>query len=264
MRSPFPPGSSHTAYRTALVTGASSGIGESFARILAGRGTDLVIVARRAARLDELARELVERYRVAVEVLAADLTDPGQRGEVEHRLRAEPVELLVNNAGFGAFGAFAGQPLDDQLAQVELNVLALMRLTRAALPGMVERGRGGVLNVSSMAGFTPSPGSATYGATKAFVTAFSESLHAELAGTGVHVTALCPGFTRTDETQESSLLWLRREDVARAGLDAVSAGRALCVPGAQYKAALPALRAMPRSLLRAAVNRMWRQAADTR
>jgi uncharacterized protein len=252
------------AYRTALVTGASSGIGESFARILAGRGTDLVIVARRAELLDELARELVERYRVAVEVLAADLTDPGRRAEVEQRLRADPVELLVNNAGFGAFGSFAEQSLDDQLKQVELNVVALMRLTHAALPGMIERGRGGVLNVASMAGFTPSPGSATYGATKAYVTAFSESLHAELAGTGVHVTALCPGFTRTDETAEPNLLWLRRDDVARAGLDAVSAGRALCVPGAQYKAALPALRLVPRPLLRAAVNRMWRQAAGTR
>lgn len=117
------------AYRTALVTGASSGIGESFARLLAGRGTDLVIVARRAELLDGLARELVERYRVAVEVVAADLTDPGQRAEVEGRLRADPVELLVNNAGYGAFGAFAELPLDDHLAQIELNVTGLVRLT---------------------------------------------------------------------------------------------------------------------------------------
>ncbi|MFC9972198.1 SDR family NAD(P)-dependent oxidoreductase [Spirillospora sp. NPDC127200] len=251
------------AYRTALVTGASSGIGESFARLLAARGADLVIVARRAALLDGLARELVERYRVAVEVVAADLTDPAQRGEVEARLRAEPVELLVNNAGYGAFGAFADLGIDDQLKEVELNVTALMRLTHAALPGMLARRRGGVLNVASMAGFAPSPGSATYGATKAYVTAFSESLHAEVAGRGVHVTALCPGFTRTEDDGQANLLWLRRADVARAGLDAVSAGRALCVPGAQYKAALPALKIMPRTVLRAAANRMWRQAADT-
>jgi short-subunit dehydrogenase len=251
------------AYRTALVTGASSGIGESFARALAGRGTDLVIVARRAGLLDGLARELVERYRVAVEVVAADLTDPGAREEVERRLREDPVELLVNNAGHGAFGAFAHAPLDDQLRQIELNVVALVRLTHAALPGMIERGRGGVLNVASMAGFAPSPGSATYGATKAYVAAFSESLHAEVAGRGVHVTALCPGFTRTDETSEAGLLWLRRADVAQAGLDAVSAGRALCVPGVQYKAAMPALRVLPRPLLRRAANRMWRQAAGT-
>ncbi|TDC44825.1 SDR family oxidoreductase [Actinomadura sp. KC345] len=257
------------AYRTALVTGASSGIGESFARLLAGRGTDLVIVARRADLLDGLARELVERYRVAVEVVAADLADPGQRAEVEGRLSADPVELLVNNAGYGAFGAFAELPLDDHLAQIELNVAALVRLTRAAVPGMVERGRGGVLNVASMAGFAPSPGSATYGATKAYVAAFSESLHAEVAVKGVHVTALCPGFTRTEDERSgergpSDLLWLRRDDVARAGLDAVSSGRALCIPGVQYKAAFPALKLVPRPLLRAAVNRMWQQAADTR
>ncbi|TDE20863.1 SDR family oxidoreductase [Actinomadura sp. 6K520] len=252
------------AYRTALVTGASSGIGESFARLLAGRGTDLVIVARRADLLDGLARELVERYRVAVEVVAADLIDPAQRGEVEARLRADPVELLVNNAGYGAFGPFAELPLDDHLAQVELNVNALVRLTHAVLPGMIERGRGGVLNVASMAGFAPSPGSATYGATKAYVAAFSESLHSEVAAKGVHVTALCPGFTRTEDDVPSNLLWLRRDDVARAGLDAVSAGRALCIPGMQYKAAFPALKLVPRPLLRAAVNRMWQQAADTR
>ncbi|MFF5259134.1 SDR family NAD(P)-dependent oxidoreductase [Actinomadura viridis] len=252
------------AYRTALVTGASSGIGVSFARSLAARGTDLVIVARRADLLDELARELVERYRVAVEVVAADLTDPAERGEVERLLRADPVELLVNNAGFGAFGPFAEGALEEQLRQVELNVVALVRLTHAALPAMIERGRGGVLNVASMAGFAPSPGSATYGATKAYVAAFSESLHAEVAGKGVHVTALCPGFTRTDEASEAGLLWLRRADVARAGLEAVAAGRALCVPGAQYKAALPALRMAPRGLLRAAAGRVWRQAAGTR
>ncbi|GAA3984564.1 mycolate reductase [Actinomadura viridis] len=236
----------------------------SFARSLAARGTDLVIVARRADLLDELARELVERYRVAVEVVAADLTDPAERGEVERRLRADPVELLVNNAGFGAFGPFAEGALEEQLRQVELNVVALVRLTHAALPAMIERGRGGVLNVASMAGFAPSPGSATYGATKAYVAAFSESLHAEVAGKGVHVTALCPGFTRTDEASEAGLLWLRRADVARAGLEAVAAGRALCVPGAQYKAALPALRMAPRGLLRAAAGRVWRQAAGSR
>ena len=252
------------AYRTALVTGASSGIGESFARLLAARGIDLVIVARRADLLDGLARELVERYRVAVEVMAADLTDPVERAEVERRLRTEPVELLVNNAGYGAFGAFAEMPLDEQLAQVELNVTALVRLTHAAVPGMVGRGQGGMLNVASMSGFTPSPGSATYGATKAYVIAFSESLHAEVAAKGVHVTALCPGFTRTQDEVPSNLLWLRREDVARAGLVAVSTGRALCVPGAQYKAALPALKLAPRSLLRAAMIRMWQQVADSR
>ncbi|MFD0852140.1 SDR family NAD(P)-dependent oxidoreductase, partial [Actinomadura adrarensis] len=189
---------------------------ESFARELAARGTDLVIVARRKDLLDDLARELEQRYEIAVETVPADLTDPDERAEVERRLREDPVELLVNNAGFGAFGAFAEAPLDDQLRQIELNVVALVRLTHAALPAMVERGRGGVLNVASMAGFAPSPGSATYGATKSYVAAFSESLHAELESKGVHVTALCPGFTRTDEESEAGVLWLRRADVARA------------------------------------------------
>ncbi|MCP2339883.1 SDR family NAD(P)-dependent oxidoreductase [Actinomadura rupiterrae] len=251
------------AFRTALVTGASSGIGESFARELAARGADLVVVARRADRLDALARELVERYRVAVEVIAADLTRSADRDEVEHRLKNEPVELLVNNAGYGAFGAFAEIPIGDQLREVELNVNALMRLTHAALPGMLARGRGGVLNVASMSGFAPSPGSAAYGATKAYVASFSESLHAEVIGQGVHVTALCPGFTRTEDGHEPHPLWLRREDVARAGLDAVEAGRALCVPGVQYKAVMPALKVLPRPLLRAAANRLWKQAADS-
>lgn len=251
------------AFRTALVTGASSGIGESFARILAGRGADLVLVARRAELLTSLAEEVRDRHGVAVEVLAADLTDPARLADVEARLRDEPVDLLVNNAGYGAFGAFAEVPLDDQLKEIDLNVVALVRLTYAALPSMIAKKAGGVLNVASMAGFAPSPGSATYGATKAYVVSFSESVHAEVKGGGVHVTALCPGFTRTDESSGAGLLWLKRDDVARAGLAAVSAGRALCVPGPQYKAALPALRTLPRGLLRSAAGRMWRQAEHT-
>ncbi|RAY12348.1 short-chain dehydrogenase [Actinomadura craniellae] len=251
------------AYRRALVTGASSGIGEAFARLLARRGTDLVVVARRADLLADLAAGLRARDGVSVQVLPADLTDPAGRGAVEDLLRAEPVDLLVNNAGYGAFGGFAEISLDDQLKEVELNVVALMRLAHAALPAMLDQGRGGVLNVASMAGFVPSPGSAVYGATKAYVTAFSESLHAEVAGRGVHVTALCPGFTRTDETVGANLLWLRRADVARAGLDAVARGRALCVPGAQYRTALPALKLVPRPVLRAAVQRMWGRAVAT-
>jgi uncharacterized protein len=246
-------------YRSALVTGASSGIGESFARTLAERGTDLVIVARRGELLEGLAAEL--RDRVKVEVMVADLTDPGRRKAVEERVA--DVDLLVNNAGFGAFGAFAELDLEVQLAEVELNVVALVRLAHAALPGMISRGRGGILNVASMAGFVPAPGSATYGATKAYVASFSESLHAEVRGQGVHVTALCPGFTRTDEDTPASLLWMRRADVARAGLDAVAAGRPISVPGAQYKAAMPLTKLVPRSLLRAGANRMWKQAAST-
>ncbi len=172
----------HHAYRSALVTGASSGIGERLARLLAAGGCDLVIVARRAGRLADLAAELRTAHHVQVEVLAADLTTPGGLRAAENRLAdaGRPVELLVNNAGFGLPGSFADLAADGAEAQIRLNVLALVRLTHAVLPGMLQRGYGGVLNVSSVAGVLISPGGATYAATKAFVTSFSESLHAEV------------------------------------------------------------------------------------
>lgn len=255
------------AYRSALVTGASSGIGESFARALAKRGSDLVLVARRGDLLEKLAEELRGRYRITVEALPADLTDPEQRSAVESRLAdpERPVELLVNNAGFGTNGLFARLPIEREQAEIELNVVAPVRLTHAALPGMVKRRHGGVLNVSSMAGFGPAPLSATYAATKAYITSFSESLHLEMKSAGVHVTALCPGFTRTDFHATSGsptddlpeYMWLDRDGVAQAGLDAVSAGRAVCVPGLPYKAAMPALKLAPRSLLRGIASAAW-------
>lgn len=257
------------AYRSALITGASSGIGETIARAAARRGADLVLVARRAELLEKLAVELRGRYRIKAEVLAADLTDAAQRGPVEERLGdpERPIELLVNNAGFGSAGVFTRLPVEQEQAEIELNVVALVRLTHAALPGMVKRRHGGVLNVSSMAGFTPAPGNATYSATKAYVTSFSESLHAEMKSAGVHVTALCPGFTRTgfqavsgtDTGGVPDFAWLSREEVAIVGLDAVSAGRAVCVPGLQYKATIPALKLAPRALLRSLASAVWQQ-----
>jgi uncharacterized protein len=250
----------HHAYRSALVTGASSGIGEQLARLLAADGCDLIVVARRAGRLEQLAAELRDAHRVQVEVLPADLTTPAGLLAAENRLAdpGRPVELLVNNAGFGLSGAFADVTADGAEAQIRLNVLALVRLTHAALPGMLRRGHGGVLNVSSVAGVLISPGGATYAATKAFVTSFSESLQAEVAARGVHVTALCPGLTRTEFHAEGhdraaaapAFAWLRAGRVARAGLDAVAAGRPLSVPGAQYKAIVPLARAIPRRILR--------------
>jgi short-subunit dehydrogenase len=250
------------AYRTALVTGASSGIGERLARLLAADGCDLIVVARRAERLDLLAAELRDAHHVRVEVLAADLTTPDGLLAAESRLAdpGRPVELLANNAGFGLSGSFADLPASGAEAQIRLNVLALARLTHAVLPGMLQRGHGGVLNVSSMAGLLVSPGGATYAATKAFVTSFSESLHAEVAGRGVHVTALCPGLTRTEFDAEGhegaasapSFAWLDADRVARAGLDAVAAGRPLSVPGAQYKAIAGLARVVPRRVLRTA------------
>lgn len=162
-------------YARALVTGASSGFGEHFARQLSARGTALVLVARRGERLEKLAAELGTE----IEILPADLTDPDGLALVEDRLRdaANPIDLLVNNAGVGTTGAFAKLPVEGETGKVALNVMALMRLCHAALPRMTEAGHGGILNVSSLSGTTPAPRAATYGATKAFVTSLSESLN---------------------------------------------------------------------------------------
>jgi uncharacterized protein len=250
----------HHAYQSALVTGASSGIGERLARRLAADGCDLVILARRTGRLEALAAELSGAHQVRVEVLTADLTSPAGLAAARARLSdpGRPIELLVNNAGFGSSGSFADLPVGRAEDQVRLNVTAVVRLTHAALPDMLGRGHGGILNVSSVAGFVPSPGAAAYGATKAFVTSFSESLAAEVKGRGVHVTALCPGFTRTDGPGRSgagpaaALAWLDADQVARAGLEAVAAGRVLSVPGAQYKSAVSLTRVVPRAVVRSA------------
>ncbi|ROO83282.1 hypothetical protein EDD29_0777 [Actinocorallia herbida] len=243
-------------WRTAMVTGASSGIGESFARLLAARGADLVLVARRGEVLEALAAELRGRG-VRAEVLAADLTLPDDLARV--RARAAEVDLLVNNAGFGAFGGFAELPADDHRRQVTLNVTALMELSHAALGAMAARGRGGILNVASVAAYAPSPGSAVYGASKAFVVSFTESLHVEAKAAGVHVTALCPGFTRTEDGAPTGLVWLGREKVAAAGLAAVERGKDRCVPGAQYRALVPVLALVPAGLRRTVSGVLWRR-----
>jgi short-subunit dehydrogenase len=250
-------------YRTALVTGASSGIGEQIARVLAARGCDLTLVARRADRLERLAAELSDRVRV--DVVAADLADDGGVGAVEQRLQTSPVELLVNNAGVGTGGSFHTLPIDGELREIRLNVVAVARLTRAALPAMVAAGKGGVLNVSSLAGDQPLRGSATYAASKAYVTTFSESIAAELRGTGVHVTVLKPGFTYTemggDEAPDPSSflgrhLWLQADRVARDAVDAVERGRLMCVPGGQWKAVNGLVQALPRPLVRTLSSRL--------
>lgn len=182
----------------AVVTGASSGIGKEFAEVLARRGYDLLIIARDTARLEALAASIRAGGAAAVEVLTADLTDEPALRAVEARVAAEPrLTLLVNNAGFGTSGPFAESDIDEEEREIRLNVLAVVRLARAALPGMVERRAGAVINVSSLASFMPGPYNATYYATKAYVTSFSEALHEEVRGTGVVVQALCPGFTHT-------------------------------------------------------------------
>jgi uncharacterized protein len=222
----------------ALVTGASAGLGEQFARQLAQRKVALTLVARRRDRLEELAAQLD----VDVEVLPADLTDPGDRELIERRLRAvdRPVDLLVNNAGFGSYGEFARLEIDAQERMVELNTLALMRLTHAAVGGQLARGRGGVINVGSTAGFQPDPHAATYGATKAFVRSFTEALAEELRGQPVRVMLLAPGFTETEFQEvaeiEPGLLpraaRMSAEPVVAAALRDFARGRTVSVPGA--------------------------------
>ena len=224
----------------ALVTGASAGIGEAFARALAARRHDLTLVARRRDRLEALAKDLFERHGISVQVEAADLTEEGELAALAEQVAADPPELLVNNAGFGSVGRFAELDVGRELEQIRLNVVALVRLTRAALPGMLARGRGAVVNVSSLAGEAPGPYTATYAASKAFVTSFSGSLHEELRGTGVVVQALLPGFTRTEFQEVAGVdpgrvpffAWMRPERVVRASLAALDRGDAVCVPGA--------------------------------
>jgi short-subunit dehydrogenase len=238
----------------ALVTGASAGIGEEFARQLAERGNDLVLVARDKARLDALAESL----NVQCEVLSADLTDAAQLATVEARARS--VDILVNNAGFGTYGRFAELDLDTEIREINLNVVALVRLTHAAAGPMVERGKGGILNVSSLAGNQSGPLNATYSATKAFVTSFTEGVHEELNGTGVAVTALCPGFTHTEFQDRAnvpasdvpSFMWQNAPEVAKAGLDGLARNRAVVVPGGLNKILGGASSIAPRSVTRRA------------
>src|SRR3954471_21221160 len=225
----------------ALITGASVGIGEQFARQLSERGNDVVLVARDVARLEALAKQIESRDGAHAEVLAADLTDAAQLATVEARVAT--VDILVNNAGFGTFGPLHTLDVDTEAREIQLNVVALVRLTHAAAAEMVERGTGGILNVSSLAGFQPGPSNATYGATKAFVTSFTEAVHEELRGTGVSVTVLCPGFTRTGFQAVANapaeavpgFMWQEADAVARVGLDALAKNRAIAIPGGLNK-----------------------------
>jgi len=256
-----------SARQRALVTGASSGIGAAFAECLARDRYDLIIVARQHARLEEIAARLRQKHRIDVEVLAADLTDHAELRVVEKVVEDASLDLLVNNAGFGTMGAFAQLPVDKEEQEIHLNVIALMRLTRAVLPGMLARGRGGIINVSSMAGFQPAPYNTTYGATKAFVNSFTEGLHEELRGTGVRVQALCPGFTRTefqaragiDVSNLPSFVWMSAPDVAEASLHALRQGTIVCTPGLANRAVVTLTGALPRGFTRRVVGTLARR-----
>jgi short-subunit dehydrogenase len=243
-------------FQRAVVTGASSGIGERMAQMLLQAGVPVVAVARRRERLESLAEH------GDVEVLAADLgTSDGLRAVVE-RIAADhdPVDLVVNNAGFGTSGWFHEQDADRFAAEIELNITALTRLSHAALATMIPRGYGYLLNVSSVASFQPGPKLAVYAATKAYVTNLTEALHEECRGTGVKVTALCPGLTKTEfqsvsntegyEAQFPAMAWTDVDLVARTGLNDVAKGRAVSVPGVLYKTVVSTSQVTPGFLSR--------------
>lgn len=250
-------------WQRALVTGASGGIGEAFARRLAADGTDLVLVARRGDALENLAADLRGQHGVAVEVMATDLASAEGCAPVAARLTddAAPIDLLVNNAGVGTHGAFGDIDLDREIALIDLNIAAVVRLSHAAVGAMRTRGHGAIVNVSSLNAFQPYPFGANYGASKAYVSSFSKALHTELRGTGVTVLALCPGFTRTNFQRAAGIsrtpipdrLWLQPSEVADEGLDALRARRSIRVPGLAFKAWAGVTKIVPDALLRRAL-----------
>ncbi|MGB1583737.1 MAG: SDR family NAD(P)-dependent oxidoreductase [Solirubrobacterales bacterium] len=253
---------------TALITGASAGIGVEFARQLAERGYNVTLAARRIDRLTELAAELEREHNVRAIPVACDVTDPQQRRELLESIdaRGDVIDILVNNAGIGTDGPFWERPTEDQLAQIDINVLALTALTHMALPGMIERGHGAVLNVASTAAFQPLPRQAVYAATKAYVTSFSQALSTELSDTGVSVTVLCPGPTRTEffgdrqaalEDSTPGFTWQSAEDCARAGLDGMFKRKRIVVPKALNKVGALSAKHTPTGVTLQMLDRFW-------
>ncbi|TCP57228.1 hypothetical protein EV191_1011181 [Tamaricihabitans halophyticus] len=241
---------------TAFITGATAGIGAAFARRLAAEQYDLILVARAADRLAELAEELRGRFGVRADVLPADLTVPADRDRLAAQLADTEVDLLINNAGIGLGGGMLENDVTRLQAQLDVNVTSVLQLTRAALPGMRARDRGAVLNVSSVAGFLPDAG-ATYTAGKAWVTAFTEGLAVQLAGTGVRACVVCPGFTHTEFHQRAGIsktgpkfLWLDVNQVVDQGLADLRRGKVISVPSTQYRLIVAGIRLLPRALLR--------------
>jgi short-subunit dehydrogenase len=266
------PTADKTKTKLALITGASAGIGQEFARQLARKGYGLVLVARRQEKLEELAAELAARYNVETDVLAVDLATQEGVAAVEKKLGEGDVDLLVNSAGFGTLGEFAELSPERELEEIDLNVKALVALTHAALGPMVERGSGTVINLGSVGSFTPCPYMSTYVASKAFVLFFSESVHEEVRAKGVTVTCLCPGFVRT-EFQETAGQDFEKmttpgqqtpRQVVTAALKGADAGKAIVVPGALNSVMAQSGRFAPRFVIRKASATVFREQATAK
>ncbi|MEU5398840.1 SDR family oxidoreductase [Streptomyces sp. NPDC005963] len=251
---------------TALITGATAGIGAAFARRLAADGHNLVLVARDTKRLQEQATELHDRHGIEAEVLTADLSEESGISAVEKRLGhpKSPVDLLVNNAGFGNKGHFLQVSMADELTMLKVHCEAVLRLTSAAAEPMRERGRGGVVNVASVAAFVPR---GTYGASKAWVVQFTQGAARDLAGSGVRLMALCPGFVRTEFHQRAGMgtdnipgwMWLDADKLVEAALADLARGKTVSVPDPRYKALMGLVKLAPRSVLGGLTNKTGRK-----
>ncbi|WP_186776911.1 SDR family NAD(P)-dependent oxidoreductase [Streptomyces salinarius] len=251
---------------TALITGSTAGLGAAFARRLAADGHDLVLVARDTERLRDQATELHDRHGIEAEVLTADLSTDAGIDAVASRLsdRRSPVDLLINNAGFGNKGRFLDVPMADELTMLKVHCEAVLRLTTAAVEAMRERGRGGVVNVASVAAFVPR---GTYGASKAWVVQFTQGVAKDLAGSGVRLMALAPGFVRTEFHERAGMgtdnipnwMWLDADNVVAAALADLSRGKSLSIPDPRYKTLMGAAKLVPRGLLGGITSRTGRK-----